>query len=809
MQTDKTVYQSHLTDSTHILGKITNEYCGTGHVTLHIQGAMVRAYAVWLPDDEVTLLYYKHSLGVGTTTRPLTFSTLNWHVSRYGYYPFTGALNAACVLANLSLYDSKLGREGSLSVVEKRLQMNNSAFDGPGFLKALSQQPIPDFAADYHVNVEVDDIAELVLENWAVIRRTLDLPKMLKLGRVSVITCILWALCVSEHYRDVFKLAGLGECDSHKDFIKIGKEVSNVAKHLHNVVDADLRPLFEIHNLINRVDTKIDWGEEYANRVFPNTVKVDPSWVRVQCRRMFARVSGYDHSLYRTEDWDSFWNRRFEWTPVGSDFSQYDRDQQYRDPESEWRNKLVTVCNMPSGLPLQYFTDRVPSCYAKTSIKYEWSKTRAIYGCDLTNFILHTFVYGKCEEALSANFACGSQSSDMLVARKIDALLLNRTPLCLDYEDFNSQHSTESMLAVLQAFGDVFGPRMSQDQLSAYHWTLKAIRNQWVYGGQGTSEPYKVNGTLFSGWKLTTFVNSCLNYCYYKLMFPMARLDSHIHAGDDVISYITDGKEYLEAIANARYYNIRLSKAKCHLASVAEFLRVDHRSGDCGQYLCRALTTLTMGRIETSPSFSLVELSKSYLTRAASALARGARDEVINRVSWNALSRRISPASKHVPLDILLDTSTICGGLSESKESSLEYEVSILPTWFEAAGRSLNQVKSIPGLIDYGKVIKRALSKYNVRLPKLMDSLASSFCKMFVKVPQKLEIRELSLPERARRAVWREFKGYFSEVKGYGKVGLARLAGCLPSVLVDPQFARLAHFFSRPEECFKAISVIL
>nr|WAK77282.1 MAG: RNA-dependent RNA polymerase [Totiviridae sp.] len=740
---------------------------------------------------------------------PVALACLDWHVSEYAVFDPVRPLSLQQFLGSLPQYDSSIGGPRSVIRAQVKCAVANKNWTAEGLLEALEGAAIPDFAADYHVNIQPSDIVEVVRGSWKLITRSVMLDNLLSMGKVSALTVMLWMCTVNEAYVRLFLLAGLGFATNHKEFIARGKHLNNVCKHVQNVLPYDFKPLFEVHNLVNRVDTVIDWEAEKNNRVRPSTARVQPELVRRICRDMFKVVARDRGSYFQPQTWKDFWKRRFEWTPVGADYSPYEQDQAYREEKKEWRNKLSTVCNMPSNLKLDYFLQRTPACYAKTSIKYEWSKTRAIYGCDLTNFILHTFAMGKCEEALGRNFACGSQATEQIVAKKLDGLLDGRQPLCLDYEDFNAQHSTENMLAVLKAYGDVYKGRMSPEQVSAFEWCLEAIQNQHVLQGVGVEAPYKVGGTLFSGWKLTTFVNSCLNYCYYLVMFPTAGGDSHIHAGDDVISYVTDGSEYLQALRRAEKYNIRLSKQKCHLASVAEFLRVDHRSPECGQYLCRAITTMVMGRIETSPSFSMIEVAKSYIARCGSAIARGGDKETLTRVNYNALKRRFKLVDHALPLDVVLKTSVACGGLCNSVAASYEIDIAIQPDWFTDDDRPVNYFRKIPGLNDYAQVIKHTLKRFELRIPKLIDSLVNSYCKMFVKKPQKYDLTALEAESRRRRKIWQEYKGYFAKGPGFGQIGVARLAGCLPAVLADPKYAKIADFFTVPEERYRGLAVVL
>jgi hypothetical protein len=68
---------------------------------------------------------------------------------------------------------------------------------------------------------------------------------------------------------------------------------------------------------------------------------------------------------------------------------------------------------------------------------------RAIYGTDITSYVLTHFALLDCEESLPAQFPIGSKATTAKVVACVGAVLDNATPFCLDFEDFNSQHSRD------------------------------------------------------------------------------------------------------------------------------------------------------------------------------------------------------------------------------------------------------------------------------------------------------------------------------------------------------------------------------
>ncbi len=77
---------------------------------------------------------------------------------------------------------------------------------------------------------------------------------------------------------------------------------------------------------------------------------------------------------------------------------------------------------------------------------------------------------GDCEEMMPSCFPIGQRANEKYV-RKIISTFSDGVPLCYDFDDFNSQHSTESMVAVIRAWQVVFGNMLSPEQRRSLEWT--------------------------------------------------------------------------------------------------------------------------------------------------------------------------------------------------------------------------------------------------------------------------------------------------------------------------------------------------
>jgi len=153
---------------------------------------------------------------------------------------------------------------------------------------------------------------------------------------------------------------------------------------------------------------------------------------------------------------------------------------------------------------LEDFLKRKPEIAAWPSIKYEWGKQRMIYGTDITSFIITNFAMYKSELVLPYFFPIAERSAPDILQYVIKQTLNKGVQYCLDYEDFNNQHSFSSMQAVIHAYKIVFGSDISEEQNLALDWVYQSIEEQYIYRKQPQARKYtkiKTQGTLFSGWR--------------------------------------------------------------------------------------------------------------------------------------------------------------------------------------------------------------------------------------------------------------------------------------------------------------------
>jgi hypothetical protein len=404
--------------------------------------------------------------------------------------------------------------------------------------------------------------------------------------------------------------------------------------------------------------------------------------------------------------WKDYWDSRWQWSAAGSIHSQYPEDEAYiirSDPAL--KNKFITIANMPS-VKIAHFANRAPQIEAWASTKYEWGKQRAIYGTDLTSYTLAHFAFYNCEDVLPRQFPVGRDANDSNVTNRVAGILRSKLPFCLDFEDFNSQHSASSMRAVINAYLSVFGQRLTEEQQTAALWTAESIGQQRINDNVGLKETYTARGTLLSGWRLTTFMNSVLNYIYTQMiMAEKGNPSAGLHNGDDVLIGVNNLGAVQTAAKNSRKYNVRMQPAKCAFGAIAEFLRIDHKRGSKGQYLSRAVATLVHSRIESRISTDARDLINSMEMRFGDCKARGMPPVLINALRDVYYTRQaLICGNTFEELHAIKQTHRVCGGISGAFDADLEYIV-------EPGELDSKQVELpvLQGVVDYAAQLVRVL----------------------------------------------------------------------------------------------------
>nr|WGM49137.1 RNA-dependent RNA polymerase [Umbelopsis dimorpha virus 2] len=570
-------------------------------------------------------------------------------------------------------------------------------------IERLGNLPKAKISAAHHIHYTAEEV-------WSVldINQQRQAREALRIAHDTTTTMMggvmLWLAMLPKLLFKKFIQTDILDAETMIEFAKRAKPLSVMAKSYQNIVEEDLRMLFEVDVLVNRDVGAVDWEGEKKNRVDPNLVKIKPETVYKQAVKMFSR-DDETRQPPRYLSWKDYWESRWQWSASGSVHSQYSDDLKNLPKQRELRNKFVLLCQTPY-FDADHFLKRRAEIQAWSSIKYEWGKMRAIYGTDLTSYVLAHYAFYNCEDVLPNEFPVGAKARPSYVSAKVESVLYKKTPLCIDFEDFNSGHSNEAMQAVIDAYYHVFSDRLTDDQKQAVLWTKQSISNTIVNDNMGTRTTYKTKGTLMSGWRLTTFMNSVLNYIYTQLLLQGSQINvNSVHNGDDVLLGVNNFDVARRAVYNADKYNIRLQRSKCAFGGIAEFLRVDRVRGDFGQYLTRNIATLMHSRIESKVALNVVDLVEADEERLREFIQRGGQPAVAARLRNIAYKRtaRIYETELLTLYDIK-NYHRVVGGINDAERAPVDKIIEK-----EKISRVSELPEDLPGVSDYAKQIKKAL----------------------------------------------------------------------------------------------------
>ncbi|BAU79504.1 RNA dependent RNA polymerase [Diatom colony associated dsRNA virus 10] len=286
-------------------------------------------------------------------------------------------------------------------------------------------------------------------------------------------------------------------------------------------------------------------------------------------------------------DPDDHWDRRWLWCVNGAHSSALSKFKpQYVVDFSKRMHRKVFAENIAS-CPIQAW-DSV--CYFVLSTKLELGKARAIFGGDSVSYFCFDHLLKPIEDAwrnkrVRLDPGKGGVVGVVDEIRKLGGEGWN---VMLDYDDFNSQHSLESQKLVIQAAVEVSG----YDRVLGAALIASFDKSFIVEGDKA----FKLEGTLMSGHRATTFINSVLNMAYILYAYPQLWEMKSLHVGDDVYISARDVREAIAVLDRVQSVGVRMNPVKQSVGtSTAEFLRIAMgKRGACG-YLCRSIGSVISG----------------------------------------------------------------------------------------------------------------------------------------------------------------------------------------------------------------------
>jgi len=344
-------------------------------------------------------------------------------------------------------------------------------------------------------------------------------------------------------------------------------------------------------------------------------------------------------------DVDDFWDKRWLWcvngshSPAASSELDIDHSLLTRFHTQTYRRMAAETCTVN---PIPNWTGKtLVSC----SEKLEHGKSRAIYACDTRSYFAFEWLLGPVQRAWRNKRVLldpGGGGHSAIAARVRKSFLGGGVNLMLDYDDFNSHHSTRSMQTVISVLCEKLNvdPRLSSVFVSSFDSTYCKVSGEWK----------KVYGTLMSGHRGTTFINSVLNAAYLRAAWGASTYDKlfALHAGDDVFIRVKDLTSCAPLLQQAEAFGCRMTPAKQSLGSrVAEFLRMAINPLSSVGYFARSVASLISGNWTNVDKLSPLNAINTLLVGSRSCINRTGCSELGILIA-NSARFRAGIAHKHL-----------------------------------------------------------------------------------------------------------------------------------------------------------------
>nr|ALM62239.1 RNA-dependent RNA polymerase [Soybean-associated double-stranded RNA virus 1] len=344
-----------------------------------------------------------------------------------------------------------------------------------------------------------------------------------------------------------------------------------------------------------RAAGEVNWDKEVSYRVDPDLVKdsvIEPD-LDTFAGHIDAILDAELPGTYELPELHTWWSSRWQWCVNGSQTRASDAalgiDLRALDAtHSRHYRRMASEFTEFNPVP-----DWDGTTYVSKSAKLEHGKTRAIFACDTRSYFAFSWILNATQKHWKNarvlldpghGGTCG-------MARRIQhAQRGGGVNLMLDYDDFNSHHSTPVMQLLFERLCLKFNcPQWYTDKL------VRSFDNMYLVEG---SIHRRIMGTLMSGHRGTTFINSVLNAAYLRAAVGSSWFDSalSLHTGDDVYVRANTLADCATILEKAKAFGCRMNPTKQSIGFYnAEFLRCASNPRYGVGYLCRAIASLVSG----------------------------------------------------------------------------------------------------------------------------------------------------------------------------------------------------------------------
>jgi len=207
-------------------------------------------------------------------------------------------------------------------------------------------------------------------------------------------------------------------------------------------------------------------------------------------------------------------------------------------------------------------------------------------------------------------------------------------------------------------------------------------------------------------------LNTVLNFIYFDIACELSKVRPvcSLHNGDDMLTTFKTFNDYQKVTSCMKTFGVRLQLMKCAFNSVAEFLRVEYRSGTPKQYLPRAISTMVHGRIESVEHNDVKAIMEANKTRIDEVEKRGFNEKWIYKLVDNAdirlMERNIFKSTDYEVIEFMRNNHPIVGGINkQAKMPIMERGKDIKCVIKVPYDEQLFDIKIPVGIADQARVV--------------------------------------------------------------------------------------------------------
>jgi len=321
-----------------------------------------------------------------------------------------------------------------------------------------------------------------------------------------------------------------------------------------------------------------------------------------------------------------------------------------------------------------------------------------------------------------------------------------------------------------------------------------------------------------SGSRLTTFINTVLNYVYMDIagVFEHPDVVDSVHNGDDVLIAIRSVKAAIDVHDMMADINARAQPAKCNILSVGEFLRVEHKiemsDGLGSQYLSRACATAVHSRIESQMPVRALDAVAATVTRMGELKRRApTATEQIDLLTIK-IFKHLSTVFKtpYDKLAIAASAHNVVGGCNDDRWAPVEWKVrEVIPYHLREDEESSSVEQAVvPGCRDYAALMEKRLNGV-IPFNKIHQSVSrATRAQLAITRESKLVLDDVSAQVKYKYA--RALKGMYKGIVKLPFIARARFLGLPPIALASQaQISKLMRLTSSVSDVAWTLKVLL